>query len=547
MPFSATGSSGEFHYLAEIVLNSTVLRYADEDIAIQTNANYGEFYQGRLPETARFSRSLGSYLEAKEVIDNFGLSLNNRDGAIQTLVKNNTFANKTVRILAGVGVTRASYSTMFVGKIATPNGIRWDEDSVEITVIDRRILDRRILPIAGSVYDDDTFPNMEQRSKGKEIPIVIGNWSSAASQQLTVPCVCIDTTIPKFKFASHGILGIDRFVKNSARVEHGYINNIDLSEATFEFNGLSYNATNDIVSVNCCGIATVNNTLIQNPIAIYRMILSSYMGLTTADFDMTAIDEAIIDTGSDTCRRVIQKSESTETLLSTLLNEANVDPRFVGGKYAPKFRERDIASARTTVYEHDIIVEDDERAKFELDYDPERLLATTIRGNYRYNPIDERFEKQYTVVNETAEENYGTRYDREMNFFWYFDRNQVQARVDRDALIFSEERRAITLSLSNRFILKNLADQIDLDFNIFEGDPVTFSIRDIDIDFYSMTVLVSGLDIFSTALSNYGKWTSDSHPDYTSSSAEEKLNGGYWTDANGEADPGDAESLYTWF
>ncbi len=548
MAFAASGHSGTFRTLVEFLLDATTLRYSDDGVSIQLGKVTGAYYDGRLATSGMLVRDLGTFLEAKETISTFDVVLDNQDRAIADLIQKYTFANRQVRIWLGEGDVKSNFNEVFRGTVAFPNGIRWDEDAATFTVVDQRVRDRRTLPSADKKYDDTTYTNIEPKSKNLPIPIIYGNWSSAQANGLSVPCACINTSTLKFKFARHGIKSIDRYLKNAARISPSNIASLSLSDASFTLSGVTYNYTDDIVSVNCQGIKTINGSLIETPADTLRHLLTGYCALTADNLEVSAINAMNIATSTDVVRRWIgnRDGESTEKLISELMSESQSDLRFVRGKYSPKYRSPDIASSRTTFNEADIIIEErSEKAEFSVEMDPQRFYANKINARYRFDPINIRYDGSFVTSSPAAIANASATVERLFDFNWFYDTTLTQYRVLRELITLSTEPVNIVALLSNRGMLINLADQIDLTYNVF--DSQTVQIRRVETNLAEMTTRVSGFNLFLTGV---GRWTADSAPKWTDSSLVDKSSQGYWMNVSGYASSvqtSDAYMVSRWY
>jgi hypothetical protein len=550
--FSATGQSGDFHYLVEFLLDSTTLNYADEDLSLRDGAVTGAFYSGRLPPEGTLTRTLGTFIEPRESVDAFDVPLDNSDNSLAELINNSTFANREVRIWLGEGNNKANYSRVFTGFVAHPNGISWDERQARFTVIDKRIKDRKVLPLAASKFTTDVFPNIEKKNKATPIPIVYGNWSSLAASGVSIPCVCTDqrATGSSFQFASHGIKSVDRFLKNASVLtgRSGAANSVkpvSLATATFDISGYAYNATSDTVSVNCQGLQSANSTLYELPGDILRNLLTSYLGLTTSDINGSSFNELSTKTSGVSCRRFIKTETASDTVITELLNETQIDLRFVNGQYDPKFRKLDSSSTRTDYQESDIVLidEDNEQADFNVTYDPDRFYTNQIPANYQYDPIDAKFLNATTLNNTSAILRDEATVERVMNFYWLFDKTIVENRIRRELVVFSTEPPSIDLTLTRRAMLKNLGDQVDITYNIFDNN--SFQIRRMETNLGTMTTRIQAYDIFTDS---WGGWAADGSPAWAAASINQRQDQGFWCDALGRADPADANSdLSKWY
>jgi len=537
--YSASGKSGEFHYLCEMFLDSTTVYTADEDLSIQVSNTIGQFYEGRLPAEGTLHRSLGSFLEPNETVTSLSLHFDDQDGKLRKIFTEYTVANRAVDVWVGEGVSKANYSKVFPGVVAHPNGVSWDDVSATLTIIDKRLKARKTLPL--NKYTTDEYPDVESRAINLPVPIVYGDFSSAAEHPVQVRAWCISTTANRFKVSDCGLLGIDRYLKNAIRLSPSNIYNVSLSRGTFQVSTAvgAYDATNDIMSVNCRGLYTANLTLIETPMGVAKNIYTAYMGLTGSDLHGTAFHAADVETGTEKVRSILNTEISTETVLGELLSEAKFDMRFVGGQYDPKARNLDLATARQDYRESDIVISSDrqEKAMFSVVRDPDRISTNKIKARYAYDTIDAQYLGAYTYQLTSATEEVSAILERPIDFNWYYQDAAVQTQVQREVAMFSTEPTQVDMTVTARALLKNLADQINLTYNVFDGEP--FQIRNMELDLASMTVRMGAFRYLDLGA---GYWMSDAAPAWDDASASSRAISGYWLDDSGYATSTDTKS-----
>ena len=544
MAFNPSGKTSEFHYLCEMFLDGTTLRFADEDLSIQQSAATGHFYEGRLPAGGRLVRSLGTFLEAKETVTTFEVNLDNRDGRIEDILTRYTVANREVDIWVGEGVHNDNYSKVFPGVVAHPAGVQWNEQVASFNVIDKRIKSRKTLP--EEKFTDTNYPHLEDKSLNQPIPILYGNFSSNQPGPVGVRAYCVNTQTQQFKIAGHRLKSIDKITKNAIRMTVAQTSNICLTDASFNLTGVNYNSTDDIMEVHCAGLATANQTLIEKPLDVVKHIYTAYMGLTGSDLNGTAFNYANTETGTEVVRSVITEEASNELLIGELLQEAAFDMRFVEGQYDPKARNLDQDSNRTSFREEDILVRSgqEEFADFSVSRDPDRIYLNKARAQYNYSNIDARYLSAYTFQLTAAVQQASATVERPMNFNWYYQQSDVEPQVQRHVATFSTEPQQIEMTVTARALMKNLADQVDLTYNVFDDRPM--QIRKMDLDLAAMSVRISAWDGLQLGS---GRWASSSNVAYSAASYNERASSGYWSNEVGFATSTDLDSLSVskWF
>ena len=546
MSFGASGKSASYHYLVEFVLDATTLRYADEDLSVQESNTVGYFYAGRLPSTGTLVRDLGTFLEPHEAIHNFDVQVDNSDGEMAQLIRVDKlkFANRKVRMWLGEGVKKSDYSEVFTGFVAHPNGISWDEDWASFTVIDQRVRHRRMLP--ANRFLVDTYPNVEAKGRNQPIPIVYGDWGLSAGSgngSISIPVVCTNMLASQktFKVCNHGLKSLDRVLKNAVALNLvTQVNNICLTDGTFGIDtSVAYSSTTDTISVNCQGIKTINGSLVEKPMDVLRDLQTSWAGLTATDLNITAYADVNDHTDTEVVRRYIAAELSSEIAIKELLNESQTDMRFVGGKYSPKWRDLDTATSRKDFREHDILLQDveSEKADFSVVQDPDRMYANKIRARYRYDSINALYDGSYTRQVTLAVSEVSAIVERAMDFSWYYRQTDTENRVDRELATFTKETTNIRAGLGLRALTLNLADQIDLTYDVFTDNPV--QIRRMEVDLGKMTTRISGFNLFMFGM---GRWTAADAPAWNSADLEERASQGFWCDSSGFASASDTTS-----
>lgn len=524
MAFAPTGAPNAYHVLVEFALDSTTLRYADEDLSIQSSATAGAYYEGRLTRTGTIRRQLNSVLEPRERIETYDVILDNRDLVLARLLTVCTFANREVNIWLGTGVCKASYSNVFPAAVVHPNGITWDEDEATITVADRRLKDRKILPL--NKYTTTDWPHLEPRAVAQPRPIWYGDWRSTVGDGLAVPATCVNTSTKTFRVADHGVLQVERVLKNAAALNlTTQVTGLNLTLAQFSLSGVSYDATSDIVSVNGQGIKTAAGTCIQDPAMVLKDLQTRFCGVSSAAINGTAYHTLDANL-TFAVRRFINQTDSTETYIGQLLNESNIDLRFVAGQYAPRWRILDLAAERTDFWEDDVLTDQTEKADFRVEYDPERYYCNQIRARGAWDPVDERYTQSNTANLTTEQRNVCAVIAREWDLQWLYDPDDIAERIGNEVSTYGANPLTVHVGLGPRALMLNLADQIDLTYSILTERPL--SLRYIETNLVDMTVRARGDDVYY--LGGVGRWAGDGAASYATAPSGDI---GYWSNSVG--------------
>jgi len=542
MAFNPTSAAGEYHYLVEFSLDNSSMYYADQDMSIQVAGSTGRFYEGRLPQGGILTRSLTSFQEAKESIQTFPVQLDNRDGEIGRITRRHELPNRTVRVLLGEGNVYGDYSEVFRGHVIFPGGITWDEESATITIADNRLRHRRNLPLAGDTIDLTTYPNAATSVRSAPLPILYGSWASCDEGGTSIPCACVDTSTPKFRVAGHGLQSIDKYLLNGVKLNSvSEIQNVSLAEASFELNGVSYDSASDIMSVNCRGL-TNGSGLISQAGDTFQHLHTAYTDLTAGDFDATAITLLNATIGYS-FRRFIPQHIDNSVVASQLLNEMGADSRFIGGKYSPVLRDLQVGSGNPQYYSSDIAYGGnlgEGLADYKVVADPNRDYFNQIRSRFRRDPVasmqsiqagslqDSVYEESFAKTATAATANVSMTKTRSWDMEWLYKTTEAQDRATRELIQFSSEMLAVNTRLTNRSMLLNLGDKIDLYHDVFTG--MTFQVRNIETHLGDMTSRIMGFNIYSN---EFSAWTVDGAANWYDSNSVVKQQSGFWADNRG--------------
>lgn len=536
MGYTPTAAPGSYHYLVEFSLDSTTLRYADEDLSLQSSNSSGRFYQGKLIQSGKLNRALGSFLQPVETIQTFDVLIDNLDQEIASHTQNYTFANRPVSIWLGSGDSKANYSKVFSGVVVHPAGISWNEDSARITVADARMRHRRFLP--PNTFNKTTYPNVASNVVNYAIPIVYGDWRETVGSGEMVPAYCISVTGLRFKVADHRLVSINRLTKNAVSLNITTdTKNLCLTTATFELDGIAYDATSDVMAVNCRGVGNLTSPF-ESPGDVSADIYKRWLNLTATDLNVTSFASLAADLGTVHLRRHIGDQDSSETILAELYSEAGVDMRYISGKYDPKARSLDPASQRLDVRDSDVMLQQGkELGDFSVEHDPERYYANRVTAFYNYNPLDLLWGNATILNVTTAQRNVSAIVERRMEMKWFYRTDEAENRASLESVLYSSEPVAITALCGHRLLTQDLGDQIDLTYSLY--DSRAMQIRSIETDFSDMTTRVTAFDLFM----NEGRWMPDSAPDYSAATATQRRDSGFWSDDSGYVDPPQPASL----
>ena len=529
MALNTTSAIQEWRQLVEITLTGKTLRYSRDPVIFDD----GTLYESRLLSMSTMTLSAGQLLEPRVTMPRMSIELDNADNEIATLLDTYEWGNQTVTIKLGQGTAPADYTTVFVGTIQYPGGVSFDDTSARFELDDKRQKDERVLP--KTKFFATTYANVEEKSRNLAIPLVYGDWRTSAAGGEKVPCYCINTSTRQFKIAAHALKSIDNIYKNGSAAT---IASTDLANGEFVMTD-AYDQTTDIVTANVRGAThdgSASGTLLEQLPDIVQDILTTQLGVTSGNIDSTAFDAWESNLGDVKTRRHISAETSSNTIITEALVEGFADLIIVDGKYTPKYRLAGLTDL-DTYRDFDMVSSSDGIKQFSVQRDPERITLNQIVAEYRYDPTNLKYAGRFDLEDSAAIALVGTRRRRRMKYQWIYIDADAETRAERELYTFSDELEMATVGIGPRAMTKIPTDQFRLIYSKYtdaSGYGVPFMIRDISVDFNNMRTQVRGWNILTLAA---GRYTAATAPNWTSSTLAQREEHGFWTDADGFADP----------
>jgi hypothetical protein len=530
MAFNDTSSIQDWRQLVEIELTGKTVRYARDAVTFDD----GTVYEARLLSMSAMTLSAGQILDPRVTMPSLSLSLDNSDSAISDLLDDYEFGNKRTTVKIGQGTASADYTTVFVGTVLFPSGIEFDDTTVTIDLDDERMKDERVLPVRK--FFTSTYANVEEKSKNLPIPFVYGDWRTSAAGGETVPCYCINTSTKTFKIADHAIKQIEAVYKNGVAAT---VTSSNLTTAEFTISD-SYDQLTDVITANIQGAtddATSSGNLLESLPDIVDDILTTHLSVSTSNINASAFTAWTANVGTVKARRHISTEVSSNSLITDALIEGFADLIIEDGKYTPKFRIASLTSL-DQYRDYDMMARQDGVKQFKVSRDPERITLNQIVANYNYDPVNLKYKGRFDEEDAAAIALVGSRRRRRMEYKYIYQDADAETRAERELYAFAAELEMVTVGIGPRSLTKKPTDQFRLVYNKYTdadtGFGVPFQVRDIQIDFNQMRAMIRAWNILTLSA---GRWTESTAPTWLSSDLVQREEHGFWTDANGYADP----------
>ena len=547
-------TSEKWYVTVEFSLDGSVTKRYAEDELILSDAT---LWEGWLKGFTTLTRSLGSILDPRIHAPHMTLTFDNQNKQMQNVLDTYNFANRVVTIRAGYGTTVANYSTIFVGIVHFPGGESWTEKTATIEIDALLSGDDQVLPKNKINLTD--YPNAEAKSLFTPIPLLYGDWYAAAGGGEKVPAYQIDSTEGtggRFKTADHAIKSIETVYLNDVSKSFTAAT-ADLDKGEFVLD-VTYATATDTCTVNCRGAtdtALSGGTMLQTLPDICEDILSVHLAVVAGDRDSAAFTtwEGNL-TVNDYGRRWIGPEIRASQLITESLIEGFADMTIIAGKYKPVYREVGIAAGIPSYYDYDIELSSSGERLFGVTKDPERVFCNQVAAPYRYDPIAADFAQRYDKEDTGSINTYNTRRRRRLEMHYLYITVGAESRAQRELYAFSTEIEMVELTLRSVAVDKQPTDQFKLVYDKYDlgsGIGTAMQIRKATANFKQFGAPVLQVLAWNMNALAPGRWTSDTHPTWLLSSAAERTSGGYWTDANGYADPGgtpdEASKFSIWF
>lgn len=546
MAFDPTSNNRQYRFYFKIELNSVTLYLSNEHFTLSD----GTAVDGRIINAAPLVRRAGPIQDPRLELPRLSIDVDNGeepDGTrFQDYFDLYSWATRAVTLYIGYGATAGDYTAIFTGVTQFPAGVEWDDELCTIRMVDNRAADARTLP-AGT-YTTTVYANMEALYLNTPIPIVYGDWQTTAANGERVPCVQIDSTAGtggKFKIATHALKSIEKVWLNNADITANCT--LDAANGEFTITTGTYTSGTDTVEANVQGATddgTTSGTLLQTAPDVFDDLLQTYLGVPAANIDSTALTAWANElTANDYVRRVINTETSSDTLIAELLTDAFADLDLEDGKYAPRYRVVSVGGGLTTYRAEDITTDGAGRKAFEVQQDPEYIFVNELIAVYNRRATTGSYAGRYTTEDSGSITDVGLRQRRQLNLSWLYLQTGAEARAEKELYTFGAIPEVISVSLTPAASELTPTDQLRIAYNKYPetatgGAP--FQVRDISLDPNTLAV---SLTAWSMVRLLRRQWTGPSANNWATATATEQEEQGFWTNDDGEADPGDSASV----
>ena len=369
---------------------------------------------------------------------------------------------------------------------------------------------------------------VDMSGKGKELEA--GTNTSVSAGKL------VDTAAT---FSTSGVVAND-IVWNATDQTLSLVTSVD-SETQLTIGTDIFTATGKVYQV------MDQSTMVEDDSDIIKDLLRCFAAAVDTDFVTSAFTTLLTDSGVS-LRHVFTSATNLLEALQSIGFELGIDIRQVPDATNEKMQWSPLAFSPLIDPDATVLRTSDLQGAGSLlltRTDPDQLTANKITVRYNESPVYNRFDSTYTAEDSNSQSDIGLHEvgpESPFSFSWNYVQADVETRVGRLLIIRAIPPKVTYVSVGARATEFSIGDKFILDSRRFSS--ITMRI---------METIKSLLDIPSGVIrlvcqdfSGYGRvgrWMASTAPNYTTATDQEKVLSGFWCDANGRADSGDAASV----
>lgn len=506
-------------------------------------------------------------------------------------IANNYGVGRRVRVLLSKS-DAADSDLAFDGVVKEASDASYDHERMQLKLrlMDRRTAESVRVPDATFDPSDSDFEYIDQQWRNRAIPILIGDWSEnvvvhpAGIRRPIVEAVAIDTGVHKgrgqyameFQICDPGENGIayigdEVWIKYANPAAHlsdddrpiewskMTISTTTLASARFtvdttEIEDQTYRYfTGDKFYVYCKGLANGAGTVIQNPMLVLRELFNAYASPQTDNDDWPSVATGYLNFTTRKARAYITDEIDLAELADRLCSEFGmiwgVEPYDDAGTqdsvyWAGQLQPWNTATLNEPTADYKPVWGN---LSAEPLNEPEvvDLYADYYKVRFSYLPItDDWLHRKNINVS-------GLRYlpwspggaayiTREIDSTFIWKSGDVRKMVDLQAKLYAKKREVWTLKAWGWPLTRHLADVIE-----WIGGDDDDDRRGIIVGRRAnMATGACELRVLDCTdrYDYYGRWTEDAEDIWDDQDAAGRKTWGFWTNDDGECDPGNANS-----
>jgi len=505
--------------------------------ASNRNKYVGSTFYEALLNVPTVTRTVGQWLSGELQFSSLELELSNVDGRFNEFLPSGAnyggWIDKTVEVSLGLRDVSSTYKKIFEGIITEVGGVGRSVKAIKIIARDKFQKLNDSFP--QTVFDDTTFPNIEENKKGQYVPVIYGDWTTAitangASARVfvvngadtnviggtrnNVQVVISQNANSSFNAADVFVLRASKWY-NFAAVD---IVNINANNNQFEIVQNSGSTTiegsnylfeqGDEYFVKVKGKTLGGGTYDDNIVEQARDILLTYGNAVAGDFDSnwdTFRDKATpSESAISTFKSRVYQQESVEamTFALSLLEEVRLEA-FISRDQLIKINSLHfddyVASPSFTVRNWDVV-----KDSFSLNID---TLNNFNRAQAAYNKLPDLGEEAFQtgIWRNQAAINQSRAISKLIVFPHLYEEATVIAQLKEIIKLASASFEIVDVQLTWRSMLLDIGDFVKLDVKIesTEFDESPAMIRDIGVDPVGLKIIARMFSFQMVPFSGY--------------------------------------------
>lgn len=519
------------------------IRFASRGVTLETSPNGYRYYEPFLKSAPSVNMSSSDLFSGSSITGAGRFLFNNEDGLFTTLDDKYIWINHTIKALfGGEDLPYGEYHVVFTGNVYQTS---WSRDTYAIDA--RSYYHELSRSIPEDTLTTAAWPNLIESAKGVAAPIGFGTFSERTAPIAVAIDESYGTDQVEFLCADHTVSSI-----NGAWVDYddgtGWLAlTLDPTLSSANTYKVTDTATRGRIAVRFTAggyvsdktrvkVAFAGRVPAGTPADVVDKILTIYLGFSSSDLDSSFTTSAA-DTDMSIALYLNKPVKVMDVINKILLSD--LARFFIDG--SGKFHYVTWQPQSSTSYSLD----DTDLLSLEIDHPADEHYSRIKVGNQQSGDDQNYLYETYT--DDISRYLYDVERQKLVNTYLDNESN-AQLLAQRLGLLHRPPLVRVTGRVKWVMAEVQIGDRVSIS-TAYAPDSTgkgwtgkIIEIYDVRRDFTENETTFVGYTIDSIG-SNIGFWTDATAPDWSVATDTDKASSGYWSDANGYADPSDGSSL----
>jgi hypothetical protein len=512
--------------VAEIELPDRTIYASDR------NKYVGSRFYESLVKFPAINRTIGDWLQNELEFSTLTLELSNVDGRFNDLLPGGVnfagLAGKSLTIKLGLRDVESTYRTIWKGSITEIGGIK--RNIKTLSIIARDDYDRLNINIPTTVFDKNTYPDIEDAIEGSFIPFILGNWETNLINNAAIPGIVINGANPNVNGDTDHSISVGCWISSNTLTSFN-INAVWLKRGGQQYNidnrdiliGVNYNyfeiTQNGHTKIDTdsyefasgdeffCQVS--ESTVGTNIVDQAKHMLKLFGGLSDSDFDANWTTYAAKAAPAESAiatfvsRVWVRDSQNLIAYVRSMLQQVRLELYITLDRKLKLFAmhyDEFVSSPSINVRNWDI-----EKDSFSL-YLDDRNQTNRLNSAYNFEPIaNENVRTSVFFRNDASISQLGKTISKQLTFPNLCVQSDVEYQTKEILKLTSSFFEYVEYSATWRLLLIDLGNflslTVDIGATVLENVPML--IRNISYDPQGIRIKVIG---FSLQMFPYGMW-----------------------------------------